>query len=478
MKAATLRMCLSALVPALCWWLACGGVAAGELPELSAATGQPLAGRDVASQVQPIDWPRFAKRQNYDAGLDASRKLLLNAARYNLSWMEKTFELNETGDAYQLAGNQEHDVRPACSVAYGMAVVLQTGIYDPEFVQVDEREARVRTLRLLRGVVRAHAANSDYAKAWGPAELATLPETYWQTALWASLSGMGGWLLWDELDSKTQDQITCILQRERRRFFSPNYRVPYWNGVGGDTKAEENSWNSMLMSLSVAMLPRHPDVDSWKQRGSELLISSYATQADWQSSERHVDGRGVTDWLEGYNALKGGVVVNHDITHPDYMAAVSMNFWALTTQSLAGASAPEAWDFNAELIYRTFASKRWESPPYEAPGGPMYVLGNARVYYPSGTDWSRCDLSPYYLMDVYAERFRWHKQASEWKTLRAEAMLSMQSRHADGHMFAPGEYDTYAGAEQWIFWCLADALLPQWLSRKGELSSSSNWLAK
>ena len=57
--------------------------------------------------------------------------------------------------------------------------------------------------------------------------------------------------------------------------------------------------------------------------------------------------------------------------------------------------------------------------------------------------------------------------------LRAAAMLDMQLRHEDRKMFAAGEYDTYAGSEQWVFWCLADAFLPLWLDANGALSEKA-----
>ncbi|MGI9458122.1 MAG: hypothetical protein ACR2NU_16280 [Aeoliella sp.] len=429
------------------------------------------------SHVVPINWKQFASESVDDQRYQEIVSLLLNCARYNLSWIERTFELDPAGEAYVLKGKGEHDVRPACSVVYGMGVVLQCGIYDAKVIGVDEAEAKRRTVRLLRGIVRAHAANSEAELAWGVPTPAPDPETYWQTALWASLSGMGGWMLWDELDPTTQQMLVAMLADESQRFLAADYQAPYWNGEGGDTKAEENSWNSMLLTLSAAMMPEHPDARLLKQRSSELMISSYATRADWKSNETMIDGRPVKRWLRGYNADPGGVVINHGFIHPDYMVAISMNFWGLTTQSLAGRPVPESWDFNAPLIYNTCVTKQWDSPPHEKPGGTIYVQGRPNVYYPAGNDWSFHDLTLFYLMDVYAHEFSWNDKATEWMDLRADAMLKMQERHDDRRMFADGEYDTYSGAEQWAFWCLTDAFLPQWLKKCGRRVEKRNWLA-
>lgn len=431
---------------------------------------------ELLSFVVPINWERFERTKVIDQKYGQIVSLVLNSARHNVSWIENTFRLDESGEAFALKGTGEHDVRPACSVIYGMGVVFNTGIYDAEVVGVSEAEAKERTLRLLRGVVRTHAANYAGEQAWGVPTPAPDPATYWQTALWASLSGMGGWLLWDDLDQETRHMIVAMLADESRRYVAADYQVPYWNGEGGDTKAEENSWNSMLLTLCAAMMPKHPESRLWKERCSELMISSYATRKDWQANETMIDGRPVKHWLHGYNAEPGGVVINHGFIHPDYMVAISMNFWGMTTQSLAGKPAPEAWDFNAPLVYDTCITKHWESPPHEKPGGTIYVPQKANVYYPAGNDWSFHDLTLFYLMDAYAYLFSWHEKAAEWMDLRADTMFAMQQRHGDRRMFADGEYDTYPGREQWAFWCLTDAFLPQWLAVHDRLAAKRNWL--
>jgi hypothetical protein len=122
----------------------------------------------------------------------------------------------------------------------------------------------------------------------------------------------------------------------------------------------------------------------------------------------------------------------------------------------------------------------WTSPPYQEPGGTIYVPNKARIYYPQGTDWSRDDVTQYYILDVHAHIFHWDHQvpytATQWMTLREKAMLTMQQRHLDRRMFAVGEYDTYEGSEQWIAWCIADTYLIFWLDEQNALKPKQNWL--
>ena len=62
--------------------------------------------------------------------------------------------------------------------------------------------------------------------------------------------------------------------------------------------------------------------------------------------------------------------------------------------------------------------------------------------------------------------------------LRANEMLRMQARHDDRRMFAPGEYDTYDGSEQWVSWCVADAFLALWLDSQDALRETGNWFER
>ncbi len=421
----------------------------------------------LVSQVVPIDWKRFAGRPREGDDTRRCRQMLLNSARHNVAWIPEAAE-NIEQNWRKLTGRQNHDViRPACSVAYAMAVVLKTGIFDERAVGVSKQEALARTVRLLKAAAVAH----NHASWKYP----------WQSALWAATLGHAGWMLWDNLDAQTKGRIAAIVEFEANRFLDPDYRVPYWNGRGGDTKAEENAWNSMVLNVACAMLPEHPNALKWKTVCSELMVSAYALQKDLQN-ETVLDGKPVKDWLDGYNVREDGVVINHGIVHPDYMCCVSLNLWAFPVQSLAGRPVSETADFRADLVYRTLATKNWPSPPNKKPGGTIYVPGRAEVYYPSGTDWYTGRVPIYYLMDVYAHVLGWGRRlprpAEYWMRLRAERILEKQSRHADGRLYGKNEFTRFPPREQMTAFLIAEAFLLRWLDAHGKISRKSNWLAE
>jgi hypothetical protein len=389
--------------------------------------------------------------------------VLRNNAFYNLRWGHAAAEGIERGVG--VAGRAAHDViRPACSAAFGLAVLLKTGAFDDGAVGCSREEALARTVRLIRAAAATHRG-----QWWG------YP---WQSALWASQLGHAAWLLWDELDPKTRGRVAELVEAEADRFI--DYRVPYWNGKGGDTKAEENAWNSGVLSIAVAMMPRHPHVPKWKEKCSELMVSAYATKGDLENLTV-VDGRPVREWLRGYNAREDGSVVNHGFIHPDYMRCIHLNLRAYVVQPLAGQPVPEAADFNVALVYRCLVTKDWPSPPYSEPGGTIYVPGEPRIYYPQRADWGRHHYVFYYLLDAHVQLLGLDRdlphRAEDWMRVRAKGLLQMQSRHADRRIFADGELDTWPGREQTAAHGLGNALLLLWLDAQDLPASGEKWLS-
>jgi len=418
------------------------------------------------TDVVPINWKRFEHRADPNESLLRAARPLLNAARYNLAWAPSGAAKVENGWQNFTQTDPHNFTRPVCSASVALAIVLKTGVFDEKAVGVPREEALARTLRWIRAAARAHNRES-----W---------RYPWQSPFWAADLAQAGWMLWDQLDSQTQRLLAEIVEFEADRFLAPDYRVPYWNGKGGDTKAEENAWNGTIHQIACAMMPKHPNVPQWKRIGSELMISAFALEEDLKSTAI-VDGKPVKDWLRGYNVRADGALINHHILHPDYMTCVNYNLHAHIVQSLAGQTVPEAADFRAEFVWRTLAAKKWPSPPYHPPGGAIYVPGQAEVYYPQGTDWFKGRLAIYYHFDTWAFVLGWGKDLpippEKWMHLRATAIVKNQERHEDRRIYGAGEFTNFAPREQSDFNSLANAYLALWLHARGALNPTGNWLA-
>lgn len=445
-------------------------------------TSPPPERAETTPAVAIIDWSQLKLVAEPSEDYQQSRRLLLGCVRYNVGWMHAAFPIDEQLGRYvvippEQPGQHEHTFRAPCTIVFALAVTLRTGIFDANEVGVSREECLDRACQMIKALAAVHRVNGDPQRGWGD---------HWQSALWAALLGQAGWMLWDDLDQDTRRMVASVVQYEADRFIAPGYSVPYWADrerviSPGNTRAEENAWNSMILHLAVAMFPDHSHSRRWREVGSELMVSSYARRHDMDDDKTMVDGRTVKEWLRGYNVRDDGAVVNHNIVHPDYSTSVTSVTRAYLTLPLVHKRVPESADFNAAWVYRTLVVTEWQSPPYEPPGGTIYVPGQADIYYPNGTDWSRYNYADYYLTDVTAHILGWDRglphAAAEWMRLRAARMLAMQSRHADRRMYAPGEWDTYPQPEAASAWMIADAFLLHWLHATGSIPAKMNWLA-
>src|ERR1035441_7693025 len=228
----------------------------------------------LLSLTQPIDWPGFAAGPPSDTNAQSVIAILRNACKYAMTtWWTNKYATQDATYYLDLGGTDETHIRSPAMEAYGLAVALQTGIYDPALSGVSVADARGRTLKLLRSLGYRHLINQP--GGWG---------NDWQTALWAGLAGTAGWILWTDLSASDQEYVRRMVEYEANRF--TNYAVPYYmNRSGtivypGDTKCEENAWNSSVMHLALCMMPAHPNAAPWWNKALELSLSAHARPSD------------------------------------------------------------------------------------------------------------------------------------------------------------------------------------------------------
>lgn len=462
--------------------------------------------------VKPIDWSRFDHIQGVPSGDAFAQKLaglLQRQANYTQAEIASDYliandypNFSGTQFYYAFTGgfNREQSIRPLSSFAYGTAVMLKTGIYDPSVTGQSADQALNQAILAINGVAFSYKINSPDNANWGGSR--DSGSSTWQAALWASQAAEAAWMLWDDLPNDTRRAVATMVEYEANTFKSPlqEYSVPYWKtpaGVtnySGDTKAEENAWNARFLGLAQAMMPDHPNVALWRDKASELNVSAYSRQADL-SNTTLVDGKPVNQWLGGYNAFNNGVVVNHGAVQPDYMAADSiLRGTAAINTTLAGQFIPESALWNADMVYDALASvvlvtgpdNTYETgEPIVGAGGTMFRrLPNgeysANVYYPGGQDWASVNsssissvvLDSYLNFDLLANYYGWddgkNYDASGWANARVDRMLAMMDRPhdgIDGALFRTGDGKiiNYHGYEEGMFESNAQAWMLYWL---------------
>lgn len=421
----------------------------------------------ASSDVVPIKWTAFKRGQPVDVRARRVRDILTNANRYALkAWYIAMGYESQPGEYLIFGGVKEPDIRRPASQAFALAVSVRTGAYDPVKAGASLAEAQTKTIKLIKSLARFHKANTS--EGWGD---------HWQSAFWAALVGHAGWLLWDDLLPVDQEYLRRMVEHEANRF--NNYQVPYYKSktgtlnFPGDTKAEENAWNAMILQLTTAMMPHHPNWKVWMSKNIELMISAFARPED-QTGKRVWHGKPLAQWLNGSNIESDGTLANHDRIHPDYMTTINFNINAALVYPLAGMPTPEASFFNADVVYRALVELSFSAPPYAAPGGTIYRERTGNIYYPQDNDWGTHRRMHFALTDAQAHAFGFDslvkKKGDYWERYHARVVLEMQNRHADGHAYADGKEDTYDGREEWVAWMAACSYLTKWIMHQGKLS--------
>lgn len=439
----------------------------------------PLTRSVHAQAVVPIDWNRFATASTLNPFAHDVKAFLNNSARYNVNWVAQRYPSvtsteTTTGRRYDMQSSSEGEIRSIVHTAYGIAAMLKTGAVDPAVTGMSAATLADRTVEMIHGVALEHKANGTGVQ-WG---------NTWQSALWGADVAESAWMMWDQLPAATRSYVTNMTVYEANRFV--NYDVPYWSNPDGtrnypgDTKAEENAWNSRILTVAVGMMPEHPNSAVWRNKASELLVSSFSRPSDLQNATV-LDGKSVAAWLDGYNAYQSGFVENHGILHNDYLGTTDFTIYPYITQSLAGQAVPQTAGFNFPIVYNAMATT-----PVGVQGRPMFQRTAdggylADQYYPDGTDWSVHRHDVFLQLDAFAEAFSVDAGAAYdavgWGRARLDRMLQMQSRHADGRLYAQGEFDSWLPKEAYALEVLSRVWMIDWLDKQDALNAPSNWNA-
>lgn len=420
-------------------------------------------------QVKPIRWSEFNKGNPNDSLSLLERKILLNTNRYALTtWYYDIKQFgNQIGEYLELGGIAEHNIRAIGSEAFALSVAIKTGVYDSMVTDVSLVKAKQITIKLIKTQALKHKVNTD--NGWGD---------HWQSALWAAQAGAAGWIMWEELSEKDQVYVQKMVEYEANRF--NNYKVPYLRDRNGnllgskdDSKSEENSWNSMILQVATAMMPNHLNWKIWMNKNIELMISASAMPQD-VNSNRKFNGKKLKEILYGSNYNSDGTVTNHGRIHPDYMTCTSQTFFNALMFTLAQLPTPKAAFFNTNIIYKTMVDFNFKSPPYQAPGGTIYISNSSDIYYPQTNDWGKNRKMHFSLMDCQMNAFGMDKLASKdgkyWEPYHALEASKMQKRNIDGRTYQELNEDTYKGREEWVAIHAAQAYLTKWIMHQKKFS--------
>jgi hypothetical protein len=436
----------------------------------------------VSTSVIPIAWSSFTAAAPSDVNAVRSRTILQNTNKYALTtwWNSVKNFAGQTGTYLDFGGRTESNIRPPAAEAVALATALKTGAYNASATGVDVATAKSRTVKLVSSLAYRHQINTS--GGWG---------NEWQSTLWAYYAGLAGWMMWDDLTTTDREYVRKMVEYEAARMVG--YQVPYYKDrVGtiqypGDSKAEENAWNAMLLQLAVRMMNDHPQAISWYYKNLELKISAFSRPSDVTSNIR-IHERPLSDWLNGSNINQDGVIINHNLLHPDYMATVVQNAQAAIVAGLVRKSTPKAATFNADVVYDALVDLNFTAgsayppgPNLAAPGGNIFRTSSSNIYYPQGNDWGTSRRMHFAQLDVAANILGFDTLTSKngvyWEPYHAQKVLDMQNRHSDGKTYASSSEDTYSGREEWVAEAAATAYFFRWLKAQNAISFADQLFA-
>ena len=365
-------------------------------------------------------------------------------------------------DALNRYPTDEESIRRVANSAQAAAIMATTS--DWKRVNGISRSELVSYARWqIRTVACQHGVNSP--GGWG---------NTFQSALWSTVAGQAGWLLWRELSSQERAYVAAMVAAEADDSVA---RGPFYfrNRAGveltpGDSRADEVSWDLMAPALAMAMMPKDPRVPTWRATLVSLSIAAFARPSDLTSNGIY-NGVILRNSLPGTNANEDGTITNHGKVNPDYTQNVQHLWWAASLLRNAKQSVPGAVFLNADVVYRALAVVNFPSPPYAAPGGVVYQpLG--QIYYPMGVGWGVRRPATFTGVDGFANVFAAaDTKAGEFLAAHARDTRALQLRWTDGHIYAPGlGEETYKlGKEEYA---LSQMALAWW---SGAIKTSTNF---
>ncbi len=239
----------------------------------------------------------------------------------------------------------------------------------------------------------------------------------WQSAMWAGTLGFGAWLLWEQLDPNSRNDVQRILASESDRFLPGKPPGGRWL----DTKAEENGWNLICISLTANMFPNHPHAVAWNEKAIEYMMNTLSAPQDSQDTTT-VDGRPAKDWFSAANVHPDFTLENHNFFHPSYVACSS---YFLTQSAMhytyAKRPIPQATTHHLMDTWHMLQT---------------LILPCGESAYPQGMDWELHGLP---FINLFASLGTWQRDplAARIESIALQYMRQWQNM-CDGDLTVPG----------------------------------------
>jgi hypothetical protein len=340
--------------------------------------------------------------------LQTYTSLLVDACHHsNKFWKTSAFDpaAGYWGDGVS-DGNE--GIRAVGEMVFTCGTLLK---FSDAFNASERKECLRKATAAIRYATATHVTGTQKCadgKRWGNS---------WQSAMWTGTLGFGGWLMWDELDGNLRKDVERVLASESDRFLSGKPPGNRWN----DTKAEENGWNLICISLAANMFPDHPHAAAWNKKAIEYMMNTLSVSPDRQDTNI-VDGLPVKDWNSVENLHPDFTLENHGFFHPAYVACSSYFLTQSAMHFTYGKHAiPQAASHHLMDTWRMLQT---------------LILPCGESAYPQGMDWELHGLA---FVNLFGSLATWQRDplAARMEKLALQYMRAWQ-KMCDGDLAVPG----------------------------------------
>jgi hypothetical protein len=364
----------------------------------------------TALQVTGQDISKVSQSANVDS-LGVSDRYLQALERFE-PWAESVWHdygpIPGSGYFGDGATSGNGGIRGTCGIALAYAVLVRA------FPGAPQRLHRLKRVEAaLRYAAMTHVGAPDTAidgKRWGvlSSNSSTDPRG-WQSSLWASSMGFAAALVEKDLDPAVARACRRVVGEEADWL---SKKAP-GSGYRGDTKAEENAWQSNIVTLAAAWMPRDPRAARWLKVAKSYLVNTYTVPKDSTGP--------MASWITTQTLFPSFALENHGFYHPTYqmVAGMSLGDSYLMAYMLDTAVARDIRPFaehNIEPVWKFLQ---------------RIVLDSGDLAFPSGLDWSLHSYEHVSYLAWLAAHF--HDPQAMWAEPRlAGQILYRQAVNGDG----------------------------------------------
>lgn len=199
----------------------------------------------------------------------------------------------------------------------------------------------------------------------------------WESSLWTESLAFAAWMLQDELTDTDKAHIRTVVKAEADYELTRTPPTAY----AGDTKAEENGWETNVLAVACALYPDDPNADAWYAKMQEFAMACYSMLQD-KTDTTVIDGKAVSEWYTGQNLYADYTLQNHNYFHTSYQNVVIQelceSYLALKCMQRPGAN--KTFPLAQTLL--------WNQKTMFDSVLKQLALADGELAMPTGNDWS------------------------------------------------------------------------------------------